>query len=80
MQKYQGSETSGVASYELSEDAITLKFVNDNFLYLYDYVKPGRIQVEKMKELAVSGQGLTTYVNKNVRANYKRKWAQLQRV
>ena len=79
MKAYRGSKLSGVSGYELANDSIILKFTNDKFLYLYDYTTPGKIHVDKMKELATTGKGLSTYVNKNVRGNYKRKWLQLQK-
>jgi hypothetical protein len=41
-------------------------------LYLYDYTKPDKKHVEQMKILAESGKGSTTYVNQNVRENYKK--------
>ena len=80
MEKYNGGENSGVFAYEILDDAVILQFTNDNFFYLYDYTKPGKVHVETMIELAKAGKGLTTYVNKNVRVNYKRKWKQLQKV
>ncbi|WP_018616601.1 hypothetical protein [Segetibacter koreensis] len=69
MENYKGSESGGVAKYQIFDDAIILKF-KDGRTYLYDYIKPGKEQVEKMKKLAVDGAGLTTYVNQHVRDNY----------
>ena len=69
MEKYTGLEKGGVSAYQIFDDAIILKF-KDGRTYLYDYVKPGKEQVEEMKKLAITGSGLTTYVNQHVRGNY----------
>jgi hypothetical protein len=69
MEKYKGLENGGVSAYQISDDAIILKF-KDGRIYSYNYVKPGKEQVEEMKKLAINGSGLTTYVNQNVRSNY----------
>jgi hypothetical protein len=53
-------------------DGIILQF-NYKDGYLYDYSKPGKEHVEQMKILAEQGEGLTTYVNQNVRDNYRKK-------
>jgi hypothetical protein len=62
----------GVLAYETGKDFIKLQF-QDGRVYLYDYTKPGKTAVNKMKKLAVTGRGLTTYVNQHVRENYSRK-------
>jgi hypothetical protein len=62
----------GITSYKILEKGIILEFQYKD-LYLYNYEKPGKKHVEQMKILAESGKGLTTYVNQNVRENYKEK-------
>ena len=69
MEKYNGLENGGVSAYQIFDDAIILKF-KDGRTYLYDYIRPGEEHVERMKKLAVEGNGLTTYVNKYVRDKY----------
>ena len=69
MKEYDGSENKGVAGYEFNKDSIILKF-KDGRTYLYTVEKPGKVYVDEMKKLAVSGHGLTTYVNQNIRGNY----------
>lgn len=54
MEKYKDSEIGGVSAYQIFEDAIILKF-KDGRTYLYDYTRPGKEQVEKMKKLATDG-------------------------
>jgi len=64
------SGNSGVSLYETGPEWIKLKFKTGDYIYLYDYTKPGKIHVEKMKALAVRGEDLATYVNKYVRDDY----------
>ena len=71
--KYKNlSGESGVTAYKFLSNGIVLQF-NHNEIYLYDNSKPGRLHVKQMKVLAIKGKGLTTYVNQNVRDNYKLK-------
>lgn len=69
MQSYPGSDKVGVDGYEFNDDGIILRF-KDGRTYLYSYTKPGKVHVDNMKNLALSGSGLTSYVNKYVRDNY----------
>ena len=70
MKKYKGiSENSGVSAYRSGIDRIDIKF-QDGRLYTYSYRSAGRDHVEKMKDLAETGKGLTTYINKYVRELY----------
>ncbi len=72
MQRYRNlGGNSGVTAYESGADYIALQF-HDDSVYIYDHKRPGKKHVDKMKQLAVSGQGLTTYLNKYVRDNYAR--------
>jgi len=63
---------SGVLRYETTPESITLTFV-DGDRYEYTHVRPGRPAVERMKVLAESGRGLSTYVARHVRDRYARK-------
>ena len=70
MERYKNrSGTSGVISYEIGPDYIHLKFRGGR-AYRYDYTEPGRLHVEKMKELARSGAGLSTYVSQHVKSHF----------
>lgn len=73
MKKYdnQGRATGAVA-YEIADDAITIQF-QDGAVYLYDYAATGEENVEKMKELAAAGRGLTSFINREVKKRYARK-------
>ncbi|SDH70448.1 hypothetical protein SAMN04487926_10760 [Paraburkholderia steynii] len=75
MKRYRDlSGQSGVVAYEVSDDAITVKF-RDGDVYLYDHATTGRREVEEMKRLAVAGQGLSTYISRVVKDRYARKWS-----
>lgn len=69
MTPYANSKDSGIRSYEIGSDHITIKF-NDGGIYLYNNIKPGSSHVAQMKQLAVSGHGLNTYINQHIRDNY----------
>jgi hypothetical protein len=69
MKKYKGAKESGVSEYEIGPDWIRVQF-KDGTVYTYSYESAGRIHVETMKDLAVSGKFLSTYISKYVRDNY----------
>ena len=73
MERYKNlGGDSGVVAYELGKDSITVEF-NDGSLYLYTYQSAGSNNIEQMKGLAVTGRGLNTFINKNVRKKYASK-------
>jgi len=73
MEKYKNKKgDSGVQSYEIGSDFIIVQFINDGS-YLYNYKIPGSLHVERMKKLAVKGQGLSTYISTNIKKNYAQK-------
>ncbi len=61
---------SGVYSYSISETSITVIFKGTSRSYTYSYNKAGSYHVENMKELAISGSGLNSYINVNVKYLY----------
>ena len=63
---------SGVFAYECGDDYIRVKF-RDGAIYLYNYVSAGSSNIEEMKLLAEAGQGLNSFINRNVRKRYARK-------
>lgn len=66
---------SGVESYEITEDAILVRFKSGRFRnYLYDYRRPGKAVVDRMKALATQGHGLNSYISTTVRSRFARKW------
>jgi len=75
MKRYRDlSGQSGVVAYDISDDAITVKF-RDGDVYRYDYATTGQHEVEEMKRLALAGQGLATYISRFVKDRYARKWS-----
>lgn len=61
---------SNVESFEISSDHIDIKFNRTAKIYRYSYQVAGRAYVESMKELAVEGTGLNSYINSNVKFKY----------
>lgn len=73
MERYKNiSGNSGISAYKIKSDSIIIQFT-DGAVYLYTYQSANPEMIEKMKELAVSGSGLNTYINKYVRKSYERK-------
>ncbi|HRD69293.1 MAG TPA: hypothetical protein PK657_04045 [Legionella sp.] len=64
------SGVSGVIAYEIGTDFIKVKFQRSNCVYLYNYQVPGARHVEAMKEKAIDGNGLATYINRYVSDKY----------
>jgi len=66
------SGRSGNAEFELGEDFINGRFANNPKVYSYTYQSVGRHHVESMKNLALNGEGLATYINQHpeVRQGY----------
>lgn len=60
---------SGVAAFEVAADSITVQF-RDGATYLYNYAETGSSHIEQMKQLAVGGSGLNSYINRYVRKSY----------
>jgi hypothetical protein len=70
MERYKNlGGDSRVVSYAIDADAIQLMF-KDGWLYTYDESSAGASHLAKMKELAHLGQGLNTYVNREVKDSY----------
>jgi len=71
MQKYANIDgDSGVSSFEIYESSIVVKFKGTSRTYKYSYQSAGRHHVEKMKSLALSGNGLNAYINNYVKFKY----------
>lgn len=71
MEQYRNSGgDSGIASYEIGDDFIIVKFSGTFRTYRYSYRKAGQHHVENMKRLARSGSGLNSYINRYVKKLY----------
>ncbi|GAA3768039.1 hypothetical protein GCM10022270_31040 [Terriglobus aquaticus] len=64
----RGRET-GVRAFALLPDAIALRF-SDGSVYLYTHDRPGAAHVRAMRERAMAGRGLSTYVSQHVQQRY----------
>jgi len=63
---------SGVAAYEVGPDFIRIAFKGSGRPYLYSYASAGQSNVETMKRLAASGDGLNAFINQHVKDDYVR--------
>jgi len=73
MQRYADiNNDSGVIGYEIGDSSITVWFDKTARPYTYSYSGAGEHHVERMKHLAVSGDGLNAYINRNVKSLYDR--------
>jgi len=70
MQPYANSSgKSAVTAFTFDDESITVEFKR-GAAYLYTYQSAGAHHVEQMKMLAQAGQGLGTYIIKNVAKSY----------
>lgn len=73
MQRYADiNNDSGVVGYEILATSITVWFEGTARPYTYSYAVAGQHHVERMKQLAHSGDGLNAYINYNVKSKYDR--------
>lgn len=63
---------SGIEAYEIGLDKISVKFRNTAKIYVYSYASAGKENIEHMKKLAQSGDGLNSFINLNVKYKYVR--------
>ncbi len=74
MQPYANlSGNSGVVAYEIRADSVIVEFT-DGWLYSYTYRSAGADNIERMKELAASGRGLSGFISTTVRNDYATKF------
>lgn len=70
MQQYKNrSRDSGVEAYETGKDFIKIRF-RGGAMYLYSWKSAGKNNIEKMKQLAQAGKGLSTYISNHVKGDY----------
>ena len=58
--------------YDIGSDFIRVEFSGGS-VYRYTYESAGSHKIERMKQLAESGQGLNSFINTDVRMNYAEK-------
>jgi len=75
MEQYKNlAGNPGVAQFEIGSDSITVMF-QDGETYLYTYASAGEEHIENLKQLALGGIGLCTYINQHVREAYEARLA-----
>ena len=73
MKRYRSKNgKSGVAAYENGQDFIRILFRDSPEVYTYSNRSAGKSNVERMKRLALEGEGLATFVTRNVRNKFER--------
>jgi len=74
MEKYLDiNNDSGISAYEINDNFIHVKF-RDGCIYEYTSSSVGRSNLDTMKRLAQSGDGLNSFIMKRVKKEYSRKW------
>lgn len=63
---------SGVRGFEIAPTSITVWFDVTPKSYTYSYQSAGQSNVEHMKKLAISGEGLNAFINDHVKFKYVR--------
>lgn len=73
MKKYADKTgNSGVESFAILPEAIKVKFKYSEEIYEYSYASAGKKHIENMKNLALKGDGLSTYISQNVSEDYEK--------
>jgi hypothetical protein len=69
------SGNSGVLVYEIGDDFIAIRFRPSGDIYWYTRASVGAGHLAAMKDLAVKGRGLSTYISEHsdVREGYAKK-------
>ena len=71
MRQYGGNaKKHGVTAFEIGPDSIDVEFTS-GWIYHFSYQKPGQPRVERMKQLAESGHGLSTFISKHVKNRFE---------
>ncbi len=73
MKKYKNvSGKSTVTMFELAKDVVTVRFASQE-VYRYSNQSAGSENIGRMKVLALSGKGLGTFIENNVKEKFARK-------
>lgn len=74
MQPYKNSgNLSWISAFEIGEDYIKVQFI-DGAVHMYTNDSAGIKHIQKMKKLAILGQGLGNYIDNQVRNLYAKKY------
>jgi hypothetical protein len=70
MEPYKNSgNLSWISAFEIGDDYIKIQFI-DGVIHLYTNSSAGGKHIQKMKELAIAGKGLHSYIDKHVKKMY----------
>lgn len=73
MQQYKNSSgKSGVSAFEIGDDYIKVQF-KDGSVYLYNSNSTGSQNIQKMKSLAINGEGLNGFISTHIKKKYASK-------
>lgn len=73
MEKYLNkSGSSPISKYRIEDERITVWY-SDDTSYSYSYSRAGKPIVDKLKELAIEGEGLATYISQQAKFLYDHK-------
>ncbi len=72
MPKYLNKNgNSPIKSYETEPTRIIIRYSTGK-CYSYSYQSAGKANVDRMKELAANGCGLSAFISRNVRNDYEK--------
>ena len=57
-------------AFEIGPESIDVEF-SSGWIYRFTYERPGALRVERMKELALAGHGLSTFISRHVKNRYE---------
>ena len=73
-QRYRpGAHESGVIAFALEDDAIHVQFQSGD-VYVYSAASTGVDHLDRLKQLALAGAGLNTYISQQIHSHYARKY------
>ncbi|HOJ03349.1 MAG TPA: hypothetical protein PK916_05030 [Bacteroidota bacterium] len=73
MERYKNlGGDSGVSGYTIGAGSITVYFM-DGAVYLYTNASAGSARIRQMIQLATAGEGLNSFINREVRNNYAKR-------
>ena len=67
------SGDSGIKAFEIGDDYIIVEFTNGEH-YMYTNEITSKTEVDRMKELAIAGQGLNSMLAKRPYHKHAKKW------
>lgn len=63
---------SGIIAYEIGDNFIEVQF-KDGDIYKYTNQSAGSANIQQMKQLAVAGSGLNSFISRHVKNGYESK-------